>query len=77
MPLIVPGVQTEAKSADKTEEFSMKLAGKKIDDIDKEKDLPKEHRIIHPNMMVTKDYVPDRLNVHVDEKGIISHVQHG
>lgn len=37
MPLVVPGVQTEASSADKTEEFTMKLAGKKIDEIDKDK----------------------------------------
>lgn len=35
MPLVVPGVQTS--SADKTEEFTMKLAGKKIDEIDKDK----------------------------------------
>ncbi|KAI6365556.1 hypothetical protein MCOR25_005332 [Pyricularia grisea] len=75
MPLVVPGVQTS--SADKTEEFTMKLAGKKIDEIDKDKDLPKEHRIIRPGQMVTKDFNSERLNVHVDDNGVISHVAHG
>ncbi|TQN65188.1 hypothetical protein CSHISOI_10238, partial [Colletotrichum shisoi] len=41
------------------------------------RDLPEQTRVIEPGMMVTKDFVPDRLNVHVKEDGTVSHVQHG
>lgn len=41
------------------------------------KDLPQQTRIIEPGMMVTKDFNPDRLNVHVKEDGTVSHVSHG
>lgn len=41
------------------------------------KDLPEECRVIEPGMMVTKDFKPDRLNVHLKEDGTVSHVQHG
>lgn len=40
-------------------------------------DLPKQTRIIEPGSMVTKDFNPDRLNVHVGEDGKVSHVVHG
>ena len=30
------------------------------------------HRIITPGMAVTEDYNPDRLNIHVDDKGWIT-----
>ncbi|MFV0302295.1 MAG: I78 family peptidase inhibitor [Paracoccus sp. (in: a-proteobacteria)] len=33
------------------------------------------HRIITPGMAVTEDYNPDRLNVHVDDKGWITRVE--
>jgi hypothetical protein len=41
------------------------------------RDLPKETRIIEPGMMVTKDFVENRLNVHLKEDGTVSHVVHG
>ena len=41
------------------------------------KDLPKEHRVLEPNSMKTMDHRPDRLNVHVDDKGIVRDVSHG
>lgn len=41
------------------------------------RDLPDEHRVIEPGMMVTKDYKPERLNVHLKEDGTVSHVVHG
>ncbi|KAI0506558.1 hypothetical protein F5B22DRAFT_446683 [Xylaria bambusicola] len=81
MPLVVPGVTDN--SGDLTQEWQNKLVGKTVsDDSHSEtnfckKDLPEKCRVITPGMMVTKDYRPDRLNVHVDEKGTVSHVQHG
>lgn len=41
------------------------------------KDLPKATRVIEPGMMVTRDFKPDRLNVHVKEDGTVSHVSQG
>ncbi len=40
-------------------------------------DLPQETRIVEPGMMVTKDFKPERLNVHLKEDGTVSHVVHG
>ncbi|MBL4929148.1 I78 family peptidase inhibitor [Fuscibacter oryzae] len=31
-------------------------------------------RVIEPGMMVTQDYVADRLNIHIDKQGLISRV---
>ncbi|OTB15918.1 hypothetical protein K445DRAFT_317548 [Daldinia sp. EC12] len=81
MPLVVPGINDN--SQDKTTEWSSKLVGKTVSDNDHsetnfcKKDLPQQCRVIQPGMMVTKDFVPDRLNVHVKEDGTVSHVQHG
>jgi hypothetical protein len=41
------------------------------------KDLPEQCRVISPGTMVTKDFRPERLNVHVKEDGTVSHVHHG
>lgn len=41
------------------------------------RDLPQETRVIQPGQMVTKDFKPERLNVHLKEDGTVSHVQHG
>ncbi|CAJ2513233.1 Uu.00g013520.m01.CDS01 [Anthostomella pinea] len=81
MPLVVPGVTSS--SGDKTEEWRNKLVGKTVsDDSHSEtnfckKELPEQCRVIKPGMMVTKDFQPDRLNVHVKDDGTVSHVQHG
>ncbi|KAI1846599.1 hypothetical protein JX265_009097 [Neoarthrinium moseri] len=81
MPLVVPGINSN--SGDKTEEWTNKLVGKTLSDESHtetsfcKKDLPERCRVIQPGQMVTKDFVPDRLNVHVKEDGTVSHVQHG
>lgn len=70
-------------SGDKTEEWTNKLVGKKLSEDQTnevsfaKRDLPQETRIIEPGMMVTKDFKPDRLNVHLKEDGTVSHVVHG
>ncbi|CAN8102116.1 unnamed protein product [Discula destructiva] len=82
MPLVVPGVTSQ--SGDKTEEWTNKLVGKKIHEgedsnetLFAKKSLPEKHRVIQPGQMVTKDFVEDRLNVHVGDDGTVSHVTHG
>ncbi|KAL1857113.1 hypothetical protein VTK73DRAFT_8103 [Phialemonium thermophilum] len=80
MPLVVPGVTT--KPADKTEEWRNKLVGKSLSDKSTETtfcktELPQATRVIEPGQMVTKDFNPDRLNVHLKEDGTVSHVSHG
>ncbi|RPA99349.1 hypothetical protein L873DRAFT_1738630 [Choiromyces venosus 120613-1] len=65
-------------------EWRTKLSGKKIvdgqassADTFSKRDLPEKHRVIPPGAMVTKDYYPDRLNVHVDGEGNATHVTYG
>lgn len=41
------------------------------------RDLPQPSRVIKPGMMVTRDFKEDRLNVHVNDNGIVSHVTYG
>ncbi|KAL2131801.1 hypothetical protein VTI74DRAFT_4602 [Chaetomium olivicolor] len=83
MPLVVPGVTADNMGDDKTQEWMNKLAGKTLCDGPSSEttfckaDLPKETRVIEPGSMVTKDFKPDRLNVHVKEDGTVSHVTHG
>ncbi|KAI1109574.1 hypothetical protein F5Y14DRAFT_432130 [Nemania sp. NC0429] len=83
MPLVVPGITDNSNSKDLTQEWMNKLLGKIVSDNSHsetnfcKKDLPQRHRVIQPGMMVTKDFVPDRLNVHVKEDGTVSHVAHG
>jgi hypothetical protein len=40
-------------------------------------DLPKEHRIIKPDSMSTMDHKPERLNIHVDDEGMVKKVSQG
>ncbi|CZR61923.1 uncharacterized protein PAC_11820 [Phialocephala subalpina] len=81
MPLVAPGINSGGDSS-KTEEWMNKLVGKKLTDGASDstsfakQDLPKETRVIEPGMMVTKDFKPDRLNVHLKEDGTVSHVDH-
>ncbi|KAF3801042.1 hypothetical protein GCG54_00010321 [Colletotrichum gloeosporioides] len=90
MPLVVPGINNITDES-KTQEWSNKLVGKKLHEEESnetrtdsgpvqtfcKRDLPEKSRVIEPGMMVTKDFVPDRLNVHVKEDGTVSHVVHG
>ncbi|GAW26005.1 putative pua RNA binding domain-containing protein [Rosellinia necatrix] len=81
MPLNFLG--TSSNSGDPTQDWTNKLVGKTVSDSSHsetnfcKKDLPQQCRVIHPGMLVTKDFRPERLNVHVREDGIVSHVQHG
>ncbi|KAL6880849.1 hypothetical protein J3F83DRAFT_8884 [Trichoderma novae-zelandiae] len=83
MPLVVPGIMTN--SDDKTQDWANKLVGKTFSETETEsnettfckRDLPEVHRIIKPGSIVTKDFRPERLNIHLKEDGTVSHVQHG
>ncbi|KAK0670255.1 hypothetical protein QBC41DRAFT_318184 [Cercophora samala] len=84
MPLVVPGVTADNMPEGKTQEWMNKLVGKTLSENEPssetcfcKKDLPETSRVIEPGMMVTKDFNPDRLNVHVKEDGTVSHVSHG
>ncbi|KAM3074171.1 hypothetical protein ACMFMG_003007 [Clarireedia jacksonii] len=85
MPLVDPVTNSAGGNAEKTQNMTMewmnKLAGKTIGDQHNEttfakQDLPEKHRIIEPGMMVTKDFDENRLNIHVNEDGTVSHVNH-
>ncbi|PVH78273.1 hypothetical protein DL98DRAFT_494341 [Cadophora sp. DSE1049] len=81
MPLVVPGINSGGDEQSKTEEWTKKLVGKKIGEESDattfaRAELPKETRVIEPGMMVTMDFKPDRLNVHLKEDGTVSHVNH-
>ncbi|KAK0621634.1 hypothetical protein B0T17DRAFT_534663 [Bombardia bombarda] len=82
MPLVVPGI-TSNNPADKTEEWTNKLLGKKLSEEASSEttfcktDLPKPTRVIEPGMMVTRDHNPDRLNVHINKDGTVEHVDRG
>ncbi|KAL7912603.1 hypothetical protein GGI35DRAFT_440684 [Trichoderma velutinum] len=81
MPLVVPGIMSN--SGDKDQIWANKLVGKTFSESESnetmfcKKDLPESHRIIKPGTIVTKDFRPDRLNVHLNEDGTVSHVSHG
>ncbi|KAK4146574.1 uncharacterized protein C8A04DRAFT_25490 [Dichotomopilus funicola] len=83
MPLVVPGVTADNMGDDRIQEWMNKLAGKKISEGPTSEttfcktDLPEESRVIEPGAVVTRDFKPDRLNVHVKEDGTVSHVSHG
>ncbi|KAE8346740.1 hypothetical protein BDV24DRAFT_158371 [Aspergillus arachidicola] len=78
MPLVVP----EVNAGDKNEWLN-KLAGKTITEGTSDvtsfakKDLPQSHRIVKPGDMMTMDYRPERLNVHLDDKGTVHDVNFG
>ncbi|MHA6265984.1 I78 family peptidase inhibitor [uncultured Aliiroseovarius sp.] len=40
----------------------------------REVDLPRVTRVVRPGMALTMDYRPDRLNISIDENGIIDRV---
>ncbi|CAD6446715.1 04d6f175-161f-4d08-847d-a3da1fb9a8fb [Sclerotinia trifoliorum] len=81
MPLVDPITNSAAGGDDKNQQWLNKLAGKKIGEVSNEttfakQDLPEEHRIIEPGSMVTKDFKENRLNIHLNEDGTVSHVNH-
>ncbi|KAK1771407.1 hypothetical protein QBC33DRAFT_523619 [Phialemonium atrogriseum] len=82
MPLVVPGINNSL-SGEKTEEWTNKLVGKTLSEDSStettfcKRDLPQPTRVVQPGMMVTKDFVPDRMNVYLKDDGTVSHVNHG
>jgi len=78
MPLVVPGINSGGN--DPKSEWINKLVGKKLTDSTSDsnsfarQDLPKEHRIIEPDSMVTQDFKQDRLNVHLGKDGTVKDV---
>ncbi|OAA54656.1 Proteinase inhibitor I78 [Cordyceps fumosorosea ARSEF 2679] len=81
MPLVLPN-QNPGPST-KTEEWQNKLVGKTLNETATnetnfcKRDLPEFTRIIKPGSVITKDLREDRLNVHVEEDGVVTHVYHG
>ncbi|KAA8909186.1 hypothetical protein FN846DRAFT_905787 [Sphaerosporella brunnea] len=61
----------------KNKAWEEKLKGKDMGSADIKQQLPQKHRIVGPNTMVTRDFVEDRLNVHVDAEGKCTHCTHG
>ncbi|KAG9229680.1 hypothetical protein BJ875DRAFT_182155 [Amylocarpus encephaloides] len=83
MPLVVPGVTSTSmdEGASKNEQWANKLVGKKLGESSDattfaRAELPKPTRIIEPGSIVTRDFNPERLNVHLKEDGTVSHVNH-
>lgn len=52
------------------------LVGTPVSKLDRSS-LPELSRVLHPTTPMTRDYRTDRLNVYVDEAGIISRVSCG
>ncbi|KAK4466186.1 hypothetical protein QBC42DRAFT_282556 [Cladorrhinum samala] len=83
MPLVVPGVTANNMDDSMAQEWMNKLVGKTLSEESTnetcfcKKDLPEQSRVIKPGSMVTKDFNPDRLNIHVNEEGTVTHVQQG
>ncbi|KAL9000057.1 MAG: hypothetical protein Q9188_005761 [Gyalolechia gomerana] len=82
MPLIVPDLNpASTSSSSQQQEWTTKLLGKTLtsdtrsDNLSFAKqDLPKDHRIVEPGAMLTQDYRPERLNIHLGEDGTVRHV---
>ncbi|KAK8143542.1 hypothetical protein G3M48_007079 [Beauveria asiatica] len=72
MPLVLPNQNPNAST--KTEEWQNKLVGKTINETETNET---ETRVIEPGTMVTKDFRENRLNVHVEKDGVVTHVYHG
>ncbi|KAH8148608.1 uncharacterized protein LAJ45_07319 [Morchella importuna] len=66
------------------EHWEAKLLGKKVVDgavseasTFSKNDLPSGHRVLGKDSMMTLDYRPERLNVHVDEDGTCNRISMG
>ncbi|CAM5315978.1 hypothetical protein GCM10010329_73880 [Streptomyces spiroverticillatus] len=42
-----------------------------------ERDIPEPYRIVRPGSILTQEYMPDRINVHVDDANRITRVTFG
>ncbi|RKF82726.1 Inhibitor I78 superfamily [Golovinomyces cichoracearum] len=76
MPQLVDDLESPSC---RIEKWTVMLVGKKIgnshekDEFPKS-DLPENSRIITADSMTTMDYNPDRLNVYLDETGVVTRV---
>ncbi|KAI5855837.1 hypothetical protein BZA05DRAFT_442518 [Tricharina praecox] len=61
----------------KNQEWESKFKGKDMTAAEMKAELPPVHRVVKPGMMMTRDFVENRVNVHVDEKGVCTHCTHG
>jgi hypothetical protein len=52
-------------------EVYLEWTGKNVEDIDLSILDDRPHRILPPDSAMTMDYIPDRLNIHTTEDGII------
>ncbi|KZZ98819.1 translation machinery-associated protein 20 [Moelleriella libera RCEF 2490] len=88
MPLVIPGITNKASTSstdapNSTEEWQNKLVGKKLHDTEHneinfcKKQLPSEHRVLPPNSFGTTDFNEKRLNIHLNDEGIVTKVNHG
>ncbi|KAG9290432.1 hypothetical protein G9A89_007163 [Geosiphon pyriformis] len=51
--------------------------GVPTEQIIRKSDLPSKHRVLGPNAITTRDFIQDRLNVHVDNSNVIKSVNIG
>ncbi|KAK2742555.1 hypothetical protein FQN57_005181 [Myotisia sp. PD_48] len=78
MPLVVPDISESDQQA-----WVNKLMGKKLTDSTTNEtcfaktELPETHRILKPGDFGTMDFVPNRLNVYIDEQNTVTNVKHG
>ncbi|GAA5808749.1 hypothetical protein MFLAVUS_002144 [Mucor flavus] len=49
----------------------------KTDECIRRKELPKPNRVLSPNSIMTMDYRPERLNIHVDHTMRVTGVNYG
>jgi len=69
MPLVVPGITSDKSSSSSTSDWQDKLLGKSLGSSHNEtsfakQDLPKNHRVVEENSMLTMEHVPDRYVLH-------------
>jgi len=78
---------TSPPSQETQNEWLQKLGGKKLVERNDSGDSncfctadlpqgPQAHRVIPPGSVVTRDFVPGRMNVHVDEDGKVTHINY-
>ncbi|EWC48431.1 hypothetical protein DRE_02200 [Drechslerella stenobrocha 248] len=66
------------------QKWTTDLVGKKIVDQRSDdpehfckQDLPEQNRVIAPGTLVTRDFRPQRMNVHLDDEDRCSHITFG
>jgi hypothetical protein len=76
-------LENDGPTTQQKDEWATKLMGKTCKREDHSEvnynrtELPKESRVIAPGQAVTKDYMPNRMNVHVDENETVMNITYG